>query len=54
MAISANRYLTLLFLLVAAIISYAVGFVGGFWLLIAVGAIFEASFWVRLLFSLRR
>ena len=47
MAITEYRYLTVFLLLLAAFISYAVGFAGGFWLFIAVGAIFELSFWVK-------
>jgi hypothetical protein len=51
MAITAKRYLTLFLLLVAASISYALGFIGGFCFFIVVGAIFELSFWVKLLFG---
>ncbi len=54
MAIIANRYRTLFLLLVAAAISYAVGFTVGFWFLIAVGAAFELAFWFELLFGRRR
>jgi len=54
MAITANRYLTLFLLFVAAVISYTVGFTVGFWLLIAVGAVFELAFWFELFFRRRR
>lgn len=54
MAISANRYLTLFLLFVAASISYAVGFIIGFWLFIAVGVVFELVFWLKLLAGQRR
>jgi hypothetical protein len=54
MAISANRYLTLFLLFVAASISYAVGFIIGFWLFIAVGVVFELLFWLELLAGKRR
>ncbi|HEX5789464.1 MAG TPA: hypothetical protein VFY03_14865 [Woeseiaceae bacterium] len=53
MAINTKRYLVLLLLLAAAIISYAVGFTVGFWLLIGLGAAFELAFWFQL-FSRRR
>ena len=54
MAISANRYLTLFLLFVAASTSYAVGFIIGFWLFIAVGVVFELVFWFGLLAGKRR
>jgi hypothetical protein len=54
MAITANRYLTLLLLFGVAGISYAVGFIVGFWLFIAVGVIFELAFWFELLTGKRR
>jgi hypothetical protein len=54
MAISANRYLTLFLLFVAASISYAVGFIIGFWLLIVGGVVFELVFWLELLAGTRR
>jgi hypothetical protein len=54
MAISANRYLTLLLLFAGAAISYVVGFMVGFWLLIVIGAVFELAFWAQLLFGRRR
>ncbi len=54
MAIMANRYRALLLLFVAAAISYAVGFTAGFWLLIAIGAVFELAFWFELFFGGRR
>ena len=54
MAITANRYLTLFLLFVAASISYAVGFIIGFWLLIAVGVVFELVFWLELFAGNRR
>jgi len=54
MAVMANRYRVILMLLVAAAISYAVGFTLGFWLLILIGAAFELAFWFELLFGKRR
>jgi hypothetical protein len=54
MAISANRYLTLFLLFVAASISYAIGFIIGFWLFIAVGVVLELAFWLELLTGRRR
>lgn len=54
MAITANRYLTLFLLFVAAATSYALGFIVGFWLLIAAGAVFEIAFWFELFFRRRR
>ena len=53
MAITANRYLTLLLLFVGAAISYGVGFTIGFWLLVAIGVVFEFAFWFELLFRRR-
>ena len=54
MAITANRYLTLFLLFAAAGISYAVGFMIGFWLLIVIGAAFELAFWLKLILRNRR
>lgn len=54
MAITSNRYLTLLLLFVASATSYAMGFTLGFWLLIAIGAAFELTFWFELFFRRRR
>lgn len=54
MAITANRYLTLVLLATAAAISYIVGFTVGFWVLVAAGAVFEIVFWIELLFRRRR
>jgi len=54
MAITANRYLTLLLLFSAAAISYAVGFMVGFGFLIAIGLVFELWFWAKLIFGRRR
>ena len=54
MAITANRYLTLILLGSAAAISYIVGFTVGFWVLVAAGAVFEIVFWIELLFRVRR
>ena len=54
MAITANRYLTLFLLFVAASISYVVDFIVGFWLFFAVGVIFELLFWAKLLTGKRR
>jgi hypothetical protein len=54
MAISANRVLTLVLFLVAATVSYVLGFASGFWLFIAAGAIFESVFWFALIFRKRR
>jgi hypothetical protein len=53
MRFASNRYLTLLLLLAAAAISYAIGFAAGVWLFLVVGVIFELSFWVGL-FTPRR
>jgi hypothetical protein len=47
MTISTIRYPALLLLFLAALISYAVGFIAGFWLFFAVGAILETVFWIR-------
>ena len=49
-----HRHLTLLLLLVAAVISYAVGFTAGFWSLITCGVVFELAFWCALFFGRRR
>ncbi|MCH9693776.1 MAG: hypothetical protein K0U72_04630 [Gammaproteobacteria bacterium] len=54
MAILANRYLVLLLLFAGAAISYFVGLKIGFWLLIAVGAIFELAFWFEFFIRQRR
>ena len=54
MAITANRYLTLFFLLVAAGICYAVGFLAGVVFFVAVGGVLEIVFWIKFLFLLRR
>jgi general stress protein CsbA len=54
MAITENRYLTLILLAAAATVSYIVGFTVGFWVLVAAGAVFEIVFWIKLLFQLRR
>lgn len=54
MAIMANRNRVILLLLVAAAVSYAIGFAVGFWVLIAVGAALELAFWVELLSGRRR
>ncbi len=54
MAIAANRYLTLFLLLVAASLSYAIGFLGGVMFFVAIGAIFESIFWFRLIFRRKR
>ena len=48
MAIIANRYWTLLLLFAGAVVSYAAGFVIGFWLFIAVGAVLELVLWREL------
>ena len=53
MAITANRYPTLILLATAAAISYVVGFTVGFWVLIAAGAVFEIVFWIELLYRWR-
>ena len=53
MTINSKRYLVLLLLLAAAIISYAVGFTVGFWFFFGLGAAFELAFWLQL-FSRRR
>jgi len=54
MEIAANRCVVLLLLLGAASVSYVVGFIAGFWLLLAVGVIFELAFWVKLFERKRR
>lgn len=54
MAITTNRYLTLFLLFAAAAISYAVGFMVGFWLLIVIGGAFELAFWFQLILRNRR
>ena len=54
MAIVANRYWTLLLLLTGAVVCYTAGFMGGFWLLVAVGAILELAFWLQLFKRSRR
>ncbi|MDX1561628.1 MAG: hypothetical protein R3305_01805 [Gammaproteobacteria bacterium] len=54
MAIAANHYVTLFLLFGAAAISYIVGFMAGFWLLIVAGGIFELIFWAKLIFGNRR
>jgi hypothetical protein len=54
MAITVNRNLALLLLLSATAISYAIGFMAGFWLLIVIGAVFELMFWGKLIFGRRR
>jgi len=53
MAITVNRYLSLLLLFAAAAISYAVGFMVGFWLLIVIGGAFELAFWFKLILRSR-
>jgi hypothetical protein len=54
MAILANRYWTLLLLLAGAVASYAAGFLVGFWLFIAVGAVLELILWCELFKGRRR
>ncbi|MGI9263994.1 MAG: hypothetical protein ACR2QU_03630 [Gammaproteobacteria bacterium] len=54
MALTANRYLTLFLLFVTAAACYALGFTIGFWLLIAMGVVFELAFWFQLFFRQRR
>jgi len=54
MAITANRYVTLFVLFIAASISYAVGFLGGVVFFILVGVVFEIVFWINLIFIQRR
>jgi len=54
MAITANHYLTLILLFIAASVSYILGFTVGAWVLIAAGAVFEIVFWIELLFWRRR
>lgn len=53
MAISVNRYLTLFFLLAAAGVSYAIGFMYGFWFFLLVGAVFEILFWAGVIEKLQ-
>lgn len=54
MALIANRYWILLALFAAATISYGLGFMAGFGLLIAVGVVFEVAFWHQLIKRRRR
>jgi len=54
MAIRPNRHWALLGLFAAAAISYGVGFMVGFLLLVAVGVAFELAFWYQLLRRNRR
>ena len=54
MAIIANRYWTLLLLFAGAAVSYAAGFMVGFWLFIAVGAVLDLVFWRELFKRIRR
>lgn len=54
MAILANRYWILLALVVAAVVSYSVGFMAGLGLFVAAGVIFELAFWVGLFKHNRR
>lgn len=54
MAITENRYWTLLLLFMAASISYAVGFLAGVVFFIAIGIVFEIVFWIKFLLILRR
>ena len=54
MAIIANRYWILLALAAAAVASYSVGFLVGFWALIAAGVVFELAFWHQLVKRWRR
>ena len=54
MAILANRYWILLALILAAGVSYSVGFMAGVWLLVAAGGLFELAFWVELVRRSRR
>ncbi len=49
MAITATRCVILLFLLLAAVISYGAGFGAGIWLFVVMGAAFELSFWIKLI-----
>lgn len=54
LAISANRYLILLLLFMAACASYAVGFSAGVGLFIGIGIVFEGIFWIELFARRRR
>ena len=54
MALIANRYWILLALFAAATVSYSVGFIVGFGLLIGVGLVFELAFWHQLIKRRRR
>jgi hypothetical protein len=54
MAIVANRYWILLALFTGAVVSYGVGFMAGFGLFLAAGAIFELAFWHQVLKGRRR
>ena len=54
MTLSANRYLVLFLLFLVAIASYAIGFMGGFWVFILLGAAFELTFWAKLIIGNKR
>ena len=54
MAIVANRHLMLLALLAGAAVSYSVGFIAGFGLLLAAGVVLELAFWYQLFKRRRR
>lgn len=53
-AILANHYGILLALVVAAVVSYSVGFMAGLGLFVAAGIIFELAFWIELFKRHRR
>jgi len=53
MAIVATRYWILLALVAGAVVSYGVGYMAGFGLLLAAGVVFELAFWHQL-FKRRR
>ena len=54
MAIIANRHWMLLALLAGAIVSYGVGFMAGFGLLLVAGGTLELAFWYQLFKRNRR
>jgi hypothetical protein len=54
MAIVANRHWMLLALLAGAIVSYSVGFMAGFGLLLVAGVMLELAFWYQLFKRNRR
>jgi hypothetical protein len=54
MAIITNRYVVLILLLVAAVISFAFGVRDGVWLFVGLGMALEGMFWAKLFRKRRR